>query len=218
MSATIPRLMLVTDRGATGGRSLVEVVSAAVDGGADAVQVREKDLADGDLRELVTRVKEAVAGRALVLVNGRSSIAVETGVGLHLPAGAPAPLRQFPVWGRSVHSPGEAARRAEEGPGYLLVGHVFETESKPGLAGRGPVLVRGTAAAAGRVPVLAIGGIDESNAGDVIDAGAAGVAVRGAILHAREPGEAARSIREAVDRGLAESGGRSPLPPSVEEG
>ena len=112
------------------------------------------------------------------------------------------------MWGRSVHSPEEAGGRAGEGPGYLLVGHVFETESKPGLPGRGLGLVRGTAAAAGKVPMLAIGGIDESNAGDVIDAGAAGVAVRGAILHAREPGEAARSIREAVDRGLAESGGK----------
>ena len=174
MSATIPRLMLVTDRRATGGRSLVEVVSAAVEGGADAVQVREKDLADGELRELVTRVQGAVAGRALVLVNGRASVAVETGAGLHLPADAPAPLRRFLVWGRSVHSPGEAARRAEEGSVYLLVGHVFETESKPGLPGRGPGLVTETAAAAGSVPVLAIGGIDERNAGDVIDAGAAG--------------------------------------------
>ena len=199
--------MLVTDRGATGGRSLVKVVSAAVEGGADAVQIREKDLADGELRELVKRVQGAVAGRALVLVNGRASVAVETCAGLHLPADAPAPLRWFSVWGRSVHSPGEAARRAEEGSVYLLVGHVFETESKPGLPGRGLGLVRETAAAAGSVPVLAIGGIDERNAGDVIGAGAAGVAVRGAILHAREPGEAARSIREVVDRALAGSEG-----------
>lgn len=200
--------MLVTDRRATGGRNLTEVVSAAVEGGADAVQVREKDLPDEDLRELVTRVQRAVAGRALVLVNGRPSVAAEAGAGLHLPADAPAPLQRFPVWGRSVHSPGEAGRRVEEGPGYLLVGHVFETESKPGLPGRGPGLVRETAAAAGSVPVLAIGGIDERNADAVIGAGAAGVAVRGAILHAREPEAAARSIREAVDRALAESGGK----------
>ncbi len=200
--------MLVTDRRATGGRSLVEVVSAAVEGGVDAVQVREKDLAEGDLRELVTRVQRAVAGRALVLVNGHPSIAVETGAGLHLPADAPAPLRRFPVWGRSVHSPEEAGGRAGEGPGYLLVGHVFETESKPGLPGRGLGLVRGTAEAAGSVPVLAIGGIDERNVDAVIGAGAAGVAVRGAILHAREPAAATRSIREAVDRALAESGGK----------
>ena len=210
--------MLVTDRSATGGRDLVEVVSAAVDGGADAVQVREKDLADGDLRELVTRVQRAVAGRALVLVNGRASVAVETGAGLHLPADAPAPLRRFQVWGRSVHSPEEAGRRAEEGPGYLLAGHVFETESKPGLPGRGLGLVRETAEAAGSVPVLAIGGIDERNAGAVIGAGAAGVALRGAILRAREPEAAARSIREAVDRALERTGERNPLPPSAVEG
>ncbi len=199
--------MLVTDRGATGGRGLVEVVSAAVEGGADAVQVREKDLADGELRELVMRVQQAVAGRALVLVNGRPSVAAETGAGLHLPADAPAPRQRFPVWGRSVHSPGEAGRRMEEGPGYLLVGHVFETDSKPGRPGGGLGLVRETVEAADSLSVLAIGGIDERNAGAVIGAGAAGVAVRGAVLHAREPGKAARSIREAVDRALGRTEG-----------
>ena len=211
--------MLVTDRGATGGRDLVEVVSAAVAGGADAVQVREKDLADGDLRELVTRVQWAVAGRALVLVNDRPSVAVETGAGLHLPADAPAPRRRFPVWGRSVHSPEEAGRRSEEGPGYLLVGHVFETDSKPGRPGGGLKLVRETVDAAGSLPVLAIGGIEERNAGVVIGEGAAGVAVRSAILHAREPEETARSIREAVDRALARAGGeQDDLPLSTQTG
>ena len=199
--------MLVTDRGATGGRGLVEIVSAAVEGGADAVQVREKDLADGELRELVMRVQQAVAGRALVLVNGRPSVAAETGAGLHLPAYAGALRQRFPVWGRSVHSPREAGRRMEEGPGYLLVGHVFETESKPGRPGGGLGLVRETVEAAGSLPVLAIGGIDERNAGAVIGAGAAGVAVRGAVLHAREPEAAARSIREAVDRALGRTEG-----------
>ena len=195
--------MLVTDRGATGVRGLVEIIAAAVAGGTDAVQVREKDLADRELRELVTQIQRAVAGRALVLVNDRPSVAAETGAGLHLPADAPAPRRQFPVWGRSVHSPGEAGRRAKEGPGYLLAGHVFQTESKPGLPGRGLGLIRETVEAAGSLPVLAIGGVDAGNAGAVIGAGAAGVAVRGAILRAREPEEAARSIREAVDRALA---------------
>ena len=184
----------------------------------DAVQVREKDLHDGELRDLVMRVQRVVAGRALVLVNGRSSVAAETGAGLHLPSDAPTSHQRFPVWGRSVHSPGEAGRRTEEGPGYLLVGHIFETDSKPGRPGGGLGLIRETVESAGSLPVLAIGGIEECNAGAVIGAGAAGVAVRGAILHAQEPGEAARNIREAVDRALERSGGRTTLPPSVRGG
>ena len=199
--------MLVTDRRATGGRGLVEVVIAAVEGGVDAVQVREKDLPDEELLDLVTCVQAGVAGRAAVLVNGRASVARETGAGLHLPADAHAPEERFLLLGRSVHSAQEALLCAEERLLYLLTGHVFETESKLGLPGRGLRLVRDTVDAAGALPVLAIGGIDDHNAGAVIGAGAGGVAVRGAILSAGEPEEAARAIRGAVDCALKRAGG-----------
>ena len=191
--------MLVTDRHAVGERDLAQVVAAAVAGGVDAVQVREKDLPDDALAALVERVREAVRGRAAVLVNGRPCVAKLLGVGLHLPGDAKAPVeRDWPVWGRSVHSAEEAERRAEEGPDYLLAGPVYPTDSKPGHPGGGLGLVEATARAARPVPVLAIGGIEAANAGAVIAAGAAGVAVRGAILRAPDPECAARSILAAT--------------------
>lgn len=191
--------MLVTDRHAVVGRDLVQVVEAAVAGGVDAVQVREKDLPDNELTRLVERVQEAVRGRAAVLVNGRPHVAKLLGAGLHLPGDAAAPAeRDWPLWGRSVHSPEEARRRAEETPDYLLVGPVFPTGSKPGHPGGGLELVEATARAVAPVPVLAIGGIESTSAGAVIAAGAVGVAVRGAILGASDPERAARSIRAAV--------------------
>ena len=195
----IPRLMLVTDRRAVGRRDLAQVVEAAVAGGVDAVQVREKDLPDDELAALVERVREAVRGRAAVLVSGRPRVAKLLGLGLHLPGDAPAPAeRDWPLWGRSVHSPDEARRRADEAPGYLLVGPVYPTDSKPGHPGGGLRLVEATALAARPLPVLAIGGIDAANARAVIAAGAAGVAVRGAILGAADPERAARSILVAT--------------------
>lgn len=195
----IPRLMLVTDRRAVGRRDLAQTVVAAVAGDVDAVQVREKDLPDDELTSLVERVREAVQGRAAVLVNGRPRVATALGAGLHLPADAPSPAEGvWPLWGRSVHSPEEAARHAEESPDYLLVGPVYPTDSKPGHPGGGLSLVESTARAAAPVPVLAIGGIDATNAGAVVAAGAVGVAVRGAVLAASDPERAARSILEAM--------------------
>ena len=195
----IPRLMLVTDRRTVGRRDLVEIVRAAVAGGVDAVQVREKDLPDDELTALAERVRRAIEGRAAVLVNGRPGVARLLGAGLHLPGDAPAPAqRDWPLWGRSVHSPGEALRRAEEAPDYLLVGSVYPTDSKPGHPGGGLGLVEATARAVAPLPVLAIGGIDATNAAPVIAAGAAGVAVRGAILDAPDPERTARAIHAAT--------------------
>ena len=199
--------MLVTDRRAVGRRDLMQIAGAAVAGGVDAVQVREKDLPDDELTALVKRVQRAVQGRAAVLVNGRPGVAKSLGAGLHLPGDAPAPdEHDWPLWGRSVHSPEEAVRRAEEAPDYLLIGPVYPTDSKPGHPGGGLGLVEATARAVAPLPVLAIGGIDATNAGAVIAAGASGIAVRGAILKASDPERTARSI-QAATRQLPSSGG-----------
>ena len=195
----IPRLMLVTDRRTVGRRDLMQIAGAAVAGGVDAVQVREKDLPDDELTALAKQVQRAIEGRAAVLVNGRPAVAKLLGAGLHLPGDAPAPAqRDWPLWGRSVHSTEEALRRAEEAPDYLLVGPVYPTDSKPGHPGGGLSLVEATARAVAPIPVLAIGGIEAINAGAVIAAGAAGVAVRGAILDASDPERTARAIHSAT--------------------
>ena len=203
----IPRLMLVTDRRTVGRRDLMQIAGAAVAGGVDAVQVREKDLPDDELTALAERVQRAIEGRAAVLVNGRPAVAKLLGAGLHLPGDAPAPAqRDWPLWGRSVHSTEEALRRAEEAPDYLLVGPVYPTDSKPGHPGGGLSLIEATARAVAPLPVLAIGGIEAINAGAVIAAGAAGVAVRGAILDASDPERTARAIHAAATEALPQRG------------
>lgn len=191
--------MLVTDRHATAGRDLVDLCAAALDGGVDAIQVREKDLPDADLLLLSGRLQRIAAGRALVLVNGRPGIARALGAGLHLPGDAPdPPSGPWPLWGRSVHSLDEAIARAAQKPDYLLLGTIFPTTSKPGHPGAGLALVRDVARAVAPIPVIAIGGIDARNAPQVIRAGAAGVAVRSAILEAPSPTQAAARIRASL--------------------
>lgn len=190
--------MLVTDRRLTGEDRLLGMVEGAVRGGVEAIQVREKDLPDPALERLVRAVLEVVAGRAQVILNARAHLARALGVGLHLPEDAPNPEGEWPIWGRSVHTAQRAALAAAEGPHYLIAGPVFATDSKPGRPPLGLEAFRRIIAGAGGVPVLAIGGITPQRVPQVVAAGAWGVAVRGAILRAENPEDAARSFCAAL--------------------
>ena len=193
--------MVVTDRVLCGGEdALVAAVEAAVSGGADAVQLREKDLADGDLLALARRLREVTRGAVLV-VNGTPAVAEAVGAdGVHLSEDAPPASRPHDGFlvGRSVHSL-EAARRAEAaGVDYLIAGPVYETRSNPGAAPAGPALIEGAAGAV-RVPVLAIGGVTPERVEEVVRAGASGVAVISAVLAQGDPRAAAEALRRALD-------------------
>jgi thiamine-phosphate pyrophosphorylase len=214
MPLPLPCLMLVTDRSLCGGADgLVAAVEAAVQGGADAVQLREKDpdgrsLPPEDLLPLARRLRQATLGRALLLVNGSLDVALAVEAdGVHLPASALSvwrPREAVPVGGqgflvgRSVHSL-EAARRAEaEGADYLVAGPVYETRSHPGREPAGLSLIEGITRRV-RVPVLAIGGVNAGRVDEVVRAGASGVAVISAVLAATDRRVAAGDLRRALD-------------------
>jgi thiamine-phosphate pyrophosphorylase len=185
-----------------------ERVAAAVRGGVDWIQVRERDLEDAALLDLVDAV--AVAARAAagsrevrVLVNRRVDVALAAGAdGVHLGGGALAPaaarrlLPEGSLIGVTTHAAGETLSAPEVD--YLQLAPIFTPLSKPaerpalGLAAL-------TAAAAGPVPVLAQGGIDAAGAAAARAAGAAGVAVTGAIWLAPDPCAAAAALRQALD-------------------
>src|SRR3954447_14036102 len=121
-------LMLVTDR-RRAHLPLPELVRLAVEGGVDAIQVREKDLSVEDLLCLTAQAIEAAAGRAWVVVNGNFDVAKQLGIGVHLPEAGPrvdearARLGDAAIVGKSVHSP-EAASEAQ-GADYVIAGHVL---------------------------------------------------------------------------------------------
>jgi len=197
--------MLVTDRTRPPELSLEAAVSLAVEGGANAVQLREKDLTPDDLYHTAVAVHSVVRGRALFLVNDRADVALACGAdGVQLPErGLPVKAVRDIVGascliGRSVHSPEAAVRAEADGADYIVAGNVFETPSKPGTPAQGLDFVR-AAAEAVRLPVIAIGGITHENAGDVIAAGADGVAVIGALLAEDDPKAAAQRLRRIVD-------------------
>lgn len=170
-------------------------VASAVRARVDLIQVREPDLSDRALVDLVRWAVDVARGtRSLVLVNERFDVALAAGAaGVHLRSSSvPGPVmrRHLPpgfLVGRSVHGAEEAARvAAEGGVDYLTLGTVYATASKPG---RSPCGIDALAAAARAVclPVLAIGGVTVDNMKEVLATGAAGAAAIGLFA---EPGPA----------------------------
>jgi len=192
-------LMLVTD-GARGDRSLPQVVAEAIEGGVNAVQLREKGMPAGEVLALARQLRGICGSRALLLINDRLDVALMCGAdGVHLPEnGLPvAAARQIlppSMWvGRSVHSI-RAARQAElDGATYVLAGTVFPSRSHPETAAAGAGLLRDIQARL-TIPIVGIGGIDATNIDECWRAGAAGVAVISAVMGAADPREAAASL------------------------
>ena len=200
-SLGLPVLMLVTDRGlAAGEDALVLKVRESVAGGVSVVQLREKDLGREALLRLAERIKAAIEGRALFIVNGSLDVALAVSAdGVHLPEAIP-PLANRPkglILGRSVHS-AEAARLAERaGTDYVVFGPVYETLSHAGVPAAGLGGLSDVLKAVS-IPVVAIGGVLITRVAAIMDAGAAGIAVIGAILGSPSPHEAASTLRREL--------------------
>lgn len=205
-SLPLPCLCLVTDRRLcnTDAGELEYRVAEAVAGGVDVVQLREKDLPAGQVLELAHRLNRVTSGSALLLINDRLDVALACGAdGVQLGEGAlPTTAARRVVGeelliGRSVHSPEGATAAEGEGADFLVVGAVFSTRSHADVIPSGPDLL-GRVAAKTDLPLFGIGGISTANVGQVIAAGASGVAVISAILGATDPEEAARKLKEAM--------------------
>jgi len=197
-------LHVLTD--AAGGQHAVDVVAAAVAAGAPVVQVRAKGCTDRELHDFAAAVVAVCrpAG-ATCLVNDRVDVALAVGAdGTHLGAGdlplAAARRIAGPghLLGGTARDPERARLLVAEGADYLGVGPAHPTTTKTGLpAALGPAGVRAVAEAVG-VPVIAIGGVTAARVADLLAAGAAGVAVVGAVTAAADPAAATRELLHAL--------------------
>lgn len=198
-----PELHVITN----GRQSLEEVLrmaEAAYEGGMNFLHIREKQGTARECMDWVYALSEVVPKQCL-LINDRVDVAAAAACrGAHLayhsltPAEARKVLSNEQWIGRSVHSVVEAEQAAREGVNYLLYGHIFPSGSKPGVAPRGTTeLVQITAGLS--VPVIGIGGITPENAGQVMAAGCAGVAVLSGITDAHDVKQAALAYRDALD-------------------
>ena len=201
---------LVTQASLSKGRSTTEIVAAAIDGGVDAVQLREKDTDIETRYELGRELRELTTEAGVdLIVNDRVDLAHAIGAdGVHLgqsdlPVSAAREiLGPEATIGASVSTVSEARLAAITGADYLGVGAVFGTDSKADAESADDALgldELAEIAAAVKIPVVAIGGVTPDNAASTIEAGAGAGAVISAITTADDPAAATRQLREAVD-------------------
>ncbi len=208
------RLYLCTDARRERG-DLAEFADAALAGGVDIIQLRDKGSAGeqqfgplearDELTALEVLAEAAQRHGALLAVNDRADIALAAGADiLHLGQDdLPLPVARDIVGpqtaiGRSTHSSGEAARALTEDVDYFCVGPCWPTPTKPGRPAPGLDLLRTVADMQSAKPWFAIGGIDEQRLPEVLAAGASRIVVVRAITAADDPRAAAQRLKDAL--------------------
>lgn len=207
MTPAWPRfdLVVITDT-SLASRTHADIARAALEGGADAVQIRDKSATAQNLGLAVAECQPlARKFGAALLVNDRVDVAFLCGAdGAHvgqedLPAAAARRLLPRPaILGVSVSTLEEAERAARDGADYLGVGPVFATGTKKDAGA--PLGLEAIAALvqAASLPVVAIGGIDYENVAAVLRTGVAGVAVVSAVSGAADMAAAARALKARI--------------------
>jgi len=197
----LPRLYLVCD---ARPRTFLD---AALSGGVDMIQLRDKELGDAGLVRAAREFRAAAdAAGALFILNDRPDLVDACGAdGVHIgqedgsAAAARAAVGADRIVGRSTHAPDQgAAADADADVDYLAVGPVHETPTKPGRPAAGLEYV-GWAAANVSKPWFAIGGVDTGTVGAVAARGATRIVVVRAITAAADPAAAARALRERLE-------------------
>ena len=199
-------LYLVTDRGLARGRSSLEIVSAAVKGGATVVQLREKDCSTREFIEEALNIRDFLKTRNVpLIINDRLDVAQAAKAdGVHL-GQTDMPLEMARdilgdtmIIGISAESLQDAIEAENDGADYLGVSPIYATPTKTDTAP--PLGIEGLRAVrkAVNLPLVGIGGLNRDNAADVIRSGADGVAVVSAIVAAADPETAARELKKII--------------------
>lgn len=200
-------LYLVTDRGLARGRSNLEIVTAAVIGGATVVQLREKECSTLEFIEQALSIKAFLKTRHIpLIINDRVDVAqaVEAD-GVHLGQTdmpldtAKDILGDTMIIGISAECLEDAITAEKGGADYLGISPIYATPTKndtaPALGLEGLRKIR----KAVRLPLVGIGGLNRNNADEVIRNGADGVAVVSAIVAADNPEVAARELKKLIN-------------------
>jgi thiamine-phosphate pyrophosphorylase len=208
------RLYFVCDARPPG--DLEALLRAALGGGADIVQLREKELGRAEIEraaETFRRVADTYS--ALFIVNDDPDLARSCDAdGVHVGQDdadaeeARALLGPEAIIGLSTHSEEQIAASTRRPVDYISVGPIWETPTKAGRPGIGLGLVSHAAAQAPH-PFFAIGGIDPGNAAQVVEAGGERLCAVRAIRDAADPAAAASALRQAFaagERGVAPGG------------
>jgi thiamine-phosphate pyrophosphorylase len=207
-------LYIITDEHIGREKTHAEIARLAIAGGADAIQLREKNCSYRDLIQ-TGRVLRGITRRSstLFIVNDRLDVAIACGAdGVHLGQGDMRTdvARQLAppgfIIGVSISTVEEAMLAEQEGADYVALSPTFSTGSKPDAGpGHGLDMLR-TIRRNVSVPVIAIGGINRETIPEVIAAGADGIAVISAVVGALDITAAAHDLKNLIRRCKAETG------------
>ncbi len=199
-------LYVITDVVLSRGRSPLEIARAALEGGADAVQLRDKSSPAMNLCRSAAEIQPlARKFGALFVVNDRVDVALLTGAdGIHvgpedLTAREARRLLARPIiLGVSAGTREEARRAEKDGADYLGVGPIFATGTKPDAGEALGLECLSAIVRSVSIPVVAIGGLNLDNVAAVIAAGAAGAAVVTAVVSAEDMAAASRALKRKI--------------------
>jgi thiamine-phosphate pyrophosphorylase len=182
----------------------IEKIAAS---GVKAIVLREKDLSLKDYLDLARDVLEICTSRKVqFIVHGLPQAAPDLGCPfLHLPW---AVFKENRIsskgifsFGVSVHSTEEADLAIARGASWLIGGHIYATQSKDGLEGRGPEFLAELCKLSS-VPVYGIGGINEHNITEIVKTGAAGACLMSSLMQSPDPSALISALKNISKRNI----------------
>lgn len=198
---------VLTNKKLAGESRIVDVVKAAIEGGATVIQYREKEAATGEMIEQARAILAVTKAAGIpLIINDRVDVALAIDAdGVHVgQSDMPANLARKligpdKILGVSARTPEQVTSAIAGGADYLGTGDIFGTTTKKDTVVIGLDKFRALVALS-TIPVVGIGGVNKDNAGSVIAAGADGVAVISAVFGKDNPKKAARELSDAVKK------------------
>lgn len=192
------RIYIVTDRKA-GGDRFWDILKTVIGAGFCFIQLREKDMSADELYDMGEKIMK-IGGKTKLVVNDRLDVALALGAyGVQITEQSLNPaviqhIRGGMKVGLSVHD-SDRLRKFEKYCDFFVFGNVFETDSKPGVIGKGIFALKEITSLTNK-PVYAIGGVNHTNTELVLKAGAYGVALKGPVFGADEPLSELKKIKK----------------------
>lgn len=209
MKIGLGRLCVITDTIVQSRYSHEQIAEQAIQGGADIIQFRDKSMSSGSMVDTAKRIKqlcESVKERkVLFIVNDRVDVALASDAdGVHLGLDdipvklARKLMGKDRIIGGTAHNMKEAIQVEKDGADYIGYGHIFATLSKAKTTH--PVGLEELSIVCKKIKtkIIAVGGISITNAKQVIEAGAYGIAVIGAVAKANDPCGSVKQLRKII--------------------
>ena len=215
-------LYLITDRHQTSGRPLEQVVESALAAGAEAIQLREKDLPVRNLLSLASEIRALTIKKSLLIINDRIDICLAVGAdGVHLRSDSfgPSDVRNIvgpgKLIGVSCHSLDEIRMAETGGADFATLGPVYATPSKSAMGEPMGIERFRSIVRSSKLPIYALGGMRDIRIAEAVRAGARGVAMISGVWTAGDIRVAVESILRTIRSARDQASSQGAVRPEI---